>query len=178
MPVRQICVTGPECTGKTTLAAHLAAHLGTEWVPEAARLYAERVQRELTVADVMPIALEHVTLADMALAHVRERGLSHLVLDTDLVSTIVYAQHYYGFESDALVEMARARRADLYILCAADIPWLADGVRDRPAEGEELFAQFKATLEGIGGNVTEVRGMGEERGRKAVGALGSLVSTV
>lgn len=38
---RRVCVTGPECTGKTTLARALAEWAGVAWVPEASRAYAE-----------------------------------------------------------------------------------------------------------------------------------------
>src|SRR4051812_28454818 len=96
MPVRTICITGPESTGKTTLAELLARKLDVEWVPEAARSYAERVSRPLSIADVDPIAREHVAMADAALQRASENGASQLVLDTDLLSTIVYARHYYG----------------------------------------------------------------------------------
>jgi NadR type nicotinamide-nucleotide adenylyltransferase len=37
--VRRIVVTGPESTGKTTLAQGLAERLATTWVPEYARAY-------------------------------------------------------------------------------------------------------------------------------------------
>ena len=39
--VRRVSVFGPESTGKTTLAAHLAALHRTAWVPEYARAYLE-----------------------------------------------------------------------------------------------------------------------------------------
>ena len=35
----RVVVTGSECTGKTTLAADLAARLSVPWVPEYARQY-------------------------------------------------------------------------------------------------------------------------------------------
>ncbi len=90
-----ICVTGPESTGKTTLARRLGEQLSVEWVPEASRLYAERIGRDLSVIDVEPIAREHIALADAARARAIGVGASVLVLDTDLASTVVYGKHYY-----------------------------------------------------------------------------------
>ena len=55
-PHFRVCLIGPECTGKTTLAQRLASHYATVWVPEFAREYAERVRRELKHDDVDPIA--------------------------------------------------------------------------------------------------------------------------
>lgn len=130
---QRIVLTGPEATGKTTLAAALARRLGAPWLPEASRAYAEEVKRELVAADVESIATRTMRAEDAALA-------THpplLVLDTDLISTVVYARHYYGGSPGWVEDAARARRGDLYLLCAPDLPWTADGVRDRPANREE-----------------------------------------
>ena len=139
----RVCVTGPESTGKTTLAEQLARFVGTEWVPEASRIYAERVARDLSEADVEPIAHEHIARANAAAERVAARKGPTLVLDTDLLSTVVYAQHYYGFDSPWLDGEERARRADLYLLCDVDVPWVPDGIRDRPAHRDAMFAMFR-----------------------------------
>ena len=57
--VRRVVVTGPECTGKTTIAGALAAEWRAPLVPEAARVYAEEAVlagRQLSATDVEPIA--------------------------------------------------------------------------------------------------------------------------
>lgn len=145
-PLVRVCVTGPESTGKTTLARQLAEWAGTEWVPEASRRYAVRTQGELLASDVAPIAREHVALADLAEARARARGASLLVLDTDLISTVVYARHYYDSVPRWIERVERRRRADLYLLCDVDVPWIPDGVRDRPANREEMLARFRDAL--------------------------------
>ena len=132
-------MTGPESTGKTTLAARLAEWAQADLVPEASRRYAERVQRELLASDVTPIARKHLALADAT------RG-NLVVLDTDLLSTVIYARHYYGSAPDWVVRAERARRADLYLLCDVDVPWIPDGVRDRPQSRDAMFALFRDAL--------------------------------
>jgi NadR type nicotinamide-nucleotide adenylyltransferase len=162
-PLARVCLTGPESTGKSTLAQRLAEWAGTEWVPEASRVYAERKAAPLTAGDVGPIALEHVMLADAAAERVRRRGAALLVLDADLLSTVVYARHYYG-SAPAWVERAeRKRRADLYLLCDVDVPWVADGIRDRPGNREEMFALFARALARRHAPVVRVRGGWSER---------------
>ncbi|HWJ43885.1 MAG: ATP-binding protein [Gemmatimonadaceae bacterium] len=159
----RICVTGPESTGKTTLARRLAELLRTAWVPEASRVYAERVGRPLVASDVSPIAREHIALADAGAATARDRVAPALILDTDLLSTIVYARHYYDAVPPWIEEAERARRADLYLLCDVDVPWIADGVRDRPTGRGAMFDRFHCALTQRGAAPVVVRGDWETR---------------
>lgn len=154
----RICVTGPESTGKTTLAQRLAERLGTVWVPEASRVYAERVARPLTASDVSPIAQEHIVLAEEGAAAACEHGARALVLDTDLLSTVIYARYYYGAVPPWIEDVERARRADLYLLCDVDVPWVADGVRDQPTERSAMFDRFRTALAERDARVVVVRG--------------------
>lgn len=171
MAATRIVLTGAECTGKTTLAAALGAHFHAPWVPEAARLYAERSATPLSAATVEPIARLSLELQAAALA----AGGPLLFLDTDLVSTVVYARHYYGSCPAWIEAEARARRADLYLLGTPDLPWSADGVRDRPSNREEMFALFASTLGEVGARVEVVRGNGPARTAMAVRAVESLL---
>lgn len=145
-PLRRIVVTGPESTGKTTLSRRLAAAANAEWVPEASRVYAERKAGELLASDVAPIAREHIRLADAAAEKARSEGKQLLVADTDLLSTVVYARHYYRMVPPWIERVERARRADLYLLCDIDVPWIPDGIRDRPENRAEMFALFRDAL--------------------------------
>ena len=92
-PLVRVCLTGPESTGKTTLAADLAAELGVPWTPEFARTYFERKQGPLDATDVEPIARGQLEAEERGIA-AAAGGL--VVHDTDLLSTMVYARHYYG----------------------------------------------------------------------------------
>ncbi|HET7186676.1 MAG TPA: ATP-binding protein [Gemmatimonadaceae bacterium] len=175
--IQRICVTGPESTGKTTLARQLAELTRAEWIPEASRLYAERVDRELLASDVSPIAREHLALADPAAERARAGGGS-LVLDTDLVSTVLYARHYYNFVPPWIERAEHARRADLYLLCDVDVPWVADGVRDRPSDREAMFDRFRRALARRRANVIVVRGDWDARWALARDAVASIVTRV
>jgi nicotinamide riboside kinase len=161
-PGTRICLTGAECTGKSTLALLLAESFGGIVVPEFSRTYAERVARELTADDVEPIARGQLS----------DAGASTLqILDTDLISTVVYARHHYGHCPQWIVDEARKRKADLYLLLDIDVPWTADGVRDAGATRELLHGEFVATLRTFEANIVTISGAWEERLRQAVAAI-------
>ncbi len=165
----RVVVTGSECTGKTTLARAVAAQLGAPWVAEPSRSYAEARGGPLTAADVEPIATATIRAHDAALAgHPLE-----LVFDTDLVSTVAYARAYYGECPAWIAEAAGRRRGDLYLLCDPDLPWVADGVRDRPDAPERaaMHQAFISTLGGLGISFVSVHGVGSPRTASAIAAV-------
>jgi NadR type nicotinamide-nucleotide adenylyltransferase len=143
---------GPECSGKTTLAERLAVRFDVPWVPEFAREYALRVDRLLTFDDVIPIARGQMALEDAAAYD------SLLILDTDLVSTVVYSGHYYDQCPLWIGREAKARKADLYLLTDIDIPWAADAVRDSAATRAALHGEFSTTLAAYGAHFVAIRG--------------------
>lgn len=161
----RICLIGPECTGKTTLAGLLARQFDAPSVPEFAREYAQRTARLLTFDDVDPIARGQMALEDAA-AH---DGL--LILDTDLISTVVYSRHYYGRCPEWIEREAGARQADLYLLTDIDVPWTSDEVRDSAAARAALNSQFAATLGAYGANFETIRGDWKTRLTTAVDAV-------
>lgn len=169
--MKRVVLIGPEASGKTTLATGLAQQFNAPWTPEAARLFAESHPEPLSLATVEPIARLSMALEDEI---TKDRPL--LVRDTDLVSTVVYARHYYGEVADWIVAEALTRRADLYLLCRPDLIWRADGVRDRPTQRHELFAAFLDTLRDLDARVTDVWGIGEIRLQRAADAVTALLA--
>ena len=137
-------VTGSESTGKTTLARRLAAHHATSSSPEFARDYLERKGAPLIAADVEPIA--HGQRAGEEAARRRSRRL--VVKDTDLISTVLYARHYYG----ALPGLDRGGSAAAPGRPLSPLPSRRALVRRRPPArprrigAEEMHALFVATL--------------------------------
>ena len=155
---RRICLIGPECTGKTVLGRRLARELGAAYVAEYAREYAEARGNVLSAADVEPIARGQMANEDAA------GDAERIVLDTDLVSTFVYANHYYGQCPPWIADEAKRRRADLYLLMDTDIPWQPDTARDSGDDSrEDLFDAFRRTLDELDARWAIVSGEGEER---------------
>ncbi len=169
--ITRICLIGPESTGKSRLAERLSRHFGKPWIPEYAREYAEARNNRLSYDDVEAIARGHVE------SEARGPGPeAWLILDTDLISTVVYSRHYYGDCPPWIIDEARARRADLYLLMDTDVPWVADAARDRGGDArEELFDSFRAALDEFGARWTVISGDWEERFRAAAAEIATLI---
>jgi NadR type nicotinamide-nucleotide adenylyltransferase len=165
----RVCLIGPECTGKTTLAGRLARELGAPWVREYARQYAEARGNELGPDDVEPIARGQMALDDA----VGDAGL--VIRDTDLISTVVYARHYYGACPSWIEEEARRRRAGLYLLMDTDVAWEPDAARDAGGDvREDLFDAFRAALDEFETRWEIVSGDWDERWERVVGLVGNV----
>jgi NadR type nicotinamide-nucleotide adenylyltransferase len=167
----RVVLTGSESTGKTTLAWRLAQHFGAEYVPEFVRGYAEKKSGVLSFSDHGPIAHGQMALEDKHI--VRAKGL--IIQDTDLLSTMVYCDHYFGQCPPWIIEAAAARRPDLYLLCDIDIPWIPDSVRDRGHMREAMQQLFRDAVSASGSPSAVVTGTGDDRFASAIAAIDALL---
>lgn len=139
--------------------------MGTLWVAEYAREYAEARGNELGPHHVEPIARGQMAREDRA-AHAEL-----IVLDTDLISTVVYARHYYGSCPEWIEREARSRRADHYLLLDTDVAWLPGPARDAGGDvREDLFDAFRAALDEFETEWEIVSGEWEARYRRVFDA--------
>jgi len=167
-----VVISGPESTGKTTLTRRLADHFGTVWVPEYVREYLEaRTRREppslVRFEDVEPIARGQIAAEDAA----AKAATRVLFCDTDLHSTKVYCEHYFGRCPEWLARAARERAYDLHLLLSTDLPWVADPMRDRPELREQMFEAFRSELQAAGRRVVLIAGASEARFAEALRAV-------
>src|SRR5688572_13468069 len=123
--MKRVVITGSESTGKTELARALGAHFAAPVSTEFVREFAAR-QGSLSFSDHGAIAKGQMASEDAAIS----RATRLVILDTDLVSTVVYCEHYFGRSPEWITEEARKRAGDLYLLLKPDIPWVPDGIRD------------------------------------------------
>jgi NadR type nicotinamide-nucleotide adenylyltransferase len=163
----RVVVTGSESTGKSQLAGELAGWLGAPLVLEFAREYAATHPTPLTAADVDPIGRGQVAREDAAL-----RGATGWVIhDTDLLSTLVYAEQYYGVVPGWIPAAVEARLADLYLLCDIDVAWVADAIRDAQHLRDQMHHAFLDRLDRLGATYRVVRGTAAARFAEAARAL-------
>ena len=173
-PIR-VVLTGSESTGKTVLARELAARYDAELVLEFSRDYAMG-RSELGADDVEPIARGQMARESAHAASAAARGARILIQDTDLLSTAVYAAHYYGACPAWIADAARDRRPDLYLLLETDVPWIADDVRDRGHLREEVQGLFRDAVAASGAPYVVIRGGWDERRRQATDAIDRLLA--
>lgn len=154
---RRIVVLGAESTGTTTLARDLAqalhagsvAEYGRAWSAAklaGARQRAHRRGEPEPWMDALTWNSEEFTaIAARQTAAIDDACLESpiVVADTDALATSVWHERYVGGRHPAALELARVRRADLYLLTSPDgVPFDQDGLRD----GEEGFAKRLAKL--------------------------------
>ncbi len=161
-----ICLTGPESTGKSNLAAALAAALDCPLVPEVARTYLTG-RPAYTRADVLEIARRQVRAESQMLAAAH----GTIVCDTDLLVLQVWWEEKYGALPDELVTALASRTPRVYLLTAADLPWEHDPLRENPHDRERLLARYEGLLDASGFPWALVSGQGEERLANALRAL-------
>lgn len=162
-----IVLHGPESTGKSTLAAQLAAHFATVWVPEYGRTYCETHGTDLTPADLVAIMEGHVAarLALQPAAH----GL--LIQDTDPVMTAAWSMMLFRHrmaELDAFIDVGA-----LYLLMDIDLPWIGDEVRMFPRREDQrrFFELCRAELVRRDLPFVTISGDSEARFAAALGAI-------
>ena len=145
----------------------LGRHFDAPVAEEFVRAYAAQRNAKLDFGDHGPIAKGQMAVEDDAIA----RAGDLVILDTDLVSTVVYCEHYFGRAPAWIEAEARARAGQLYVLLAPDIPWQPDGIRDRGDERDEMHELFRCKLEVMGLRFVEIGGDGEERLAAAIRAI-------
>jgi len=87
----------------------------------------------------------------------------------------VYCAHYFGQCPAWIVDAAAERRPDLYLLCEIDIPWIADGVRDRGHMRESMQQLFVDAIVASGVPFARIAGTGDARFQAAVDAIDALL---
>lgn len=141
MPLK-IAVTGPESSGKTTLARALAVAFDTVCTPEFARTYLEETGGHYAFEDLTAIAKGQIAWED------RDTSIANDIhfCDTDLIVLKVWSTFRFGKTDPFLLEQLALKRYDFALLCRPDIPWEFDPLRENPDDRARLLSLYRAEL--------------------------------
>lgn len=164
--MKKIVISGPESTGKTILSEALASELNAILIPEYARYYIEGLNKPYTFSDVEAIA-KHQIEAEMNLMTLNPRKI--VILDTWLIITKVWFDVVFGRIPNWIEDHISSSKIDLFLICAPDLPWIADPVRENGGEmRQKLFERYCIEIEHYGFSYEVVEGTGETRVRNAL----------
>ncbi|MGB1104760.1 MAG: AAA family ATPase [Crocinitomicaceae bacterium] len=163
----RIAVTGPESSGKTSLCQALANHYKIAFIPEYARTYLEHTNGVYNQKDLDKIAQGQFESVITASGEI-------IISDTDFVVMEIWSIYKYQNASEYITELVKKDLFDLHILCAPDIPWEPDPLREKPNDREELFERYKSALEGYQKEFIIVQGNPKNRLIKSLEKIGQI----
>ncbi|GLR19469.1 AAA family ATPase [Portibacter lacus] len=141
--MKKIIITGPESSGKTTLASDLASYYNIDFVKEYARAYLKDIEKNYSFEDV-------VNIGEGQNQHEKEasqKAEDLLICDTDLLTIKIWLEYKYGRIDEWIESQVNNYRDRIYLLCLPEMEWEADELRENPDDREEIFEIYKENLE-------------------------------
>lgn len=175
--VARIAIFGTESTGKSSLAAALAAHYGEPWAEESVRPFWDANGGRISGPDLEEIARGQIANEEEAVARARRV----VFCDTELLTNVLWADLLFPGCCRAWVREAaeeRCRRYALYLYCEPDLPWAYDPQRAFPDEAtrRRQARVWRARLDRRGLPYAVVSGAGEGRLAGAIAAVDAVLA--
>lgn len=165
--MKVLVLSGPESSGKSWLSAELQQQFGGLLVGEYVRYFIEQNRRDTCLADIPAIARGQLAWEDSA----RAQQPALLILDTHLLSNMLWSQTLFGACPAWIEEQLLARHYDLHlVLSPQTVEWTDDGQRCQP-ELSQRQAFFEATCDWLRNHqraLQIIEGDWSERRRQAV----------
>jgi nicotinamide riboside kinase len=150
----KIAFTGPESCGKSTMAQWCSIQFNLPLSEEFAREYLQdKVHYERN-------DLDEITMGQ--LVDWRLKG-NHFVADTEMTVMKIWSEYRYQQVSSIILEAYETQIFDHYFLCAHDIPWEPDPLRENSMNRQELFELFELELEKMNRPFTVLKGSLKDR---------------
>lgn len=171
----KILLTGPESSGKTTLAAQLAQHFACPWQPEYAREYLSELDRDYNKADLNIILQEQTERRTI----ISDTHPPMLICDTGPEVIYIWSKVKYREVDPFIISQLKDQHYDLRLICYPDLAWEADPLREAPNQADRLilWQEYVALHEQFGWDYHIIRGEGTTRLAAAIEKLNSYLGT-
>ena len=164
MPPLRVAITGPESTGKSTLASFLGRYFNAHVSDEFARSYLSAKAGEYTKEDLVLIARGQFRNQINA----EEIASDIVIYDTDLLVLKIWSEQKYGQCDDEIKALMKEQNVDLYLLPCFDLPWVYDPLRESPSDRARLFHLYLQEVKNLQTPYAVIRGSVFDRNYKAI----------
>ncbi len=170
----RVVLTGPECSGKTTLVKKLAEYFKVPFVEEFAVHYLE-LKPKYTYADLDQIAIGQVYSETDGISNLINSGGKQILLcDTDVLTIKIWSEVVFKktsrevnsrFKKTFILNESNA----VYLLCSPEgIHWEFHPQRENPNDRDKLFERYEELLKKLNLPYYVLRGNVEVRFNEAV----------
>lgn len=159
-PLLKIAIVGPESTGKSTMAQHLAKALDSSYVPEYARYYCKNLHNQYSLQDETNMFYGQIALEEAIISQVKN---NILICDTTIMTVKIWCDHLFQHTPSIVLEEIKKRNYDFYLLMNIDLPWENDPLRDFPQQRKHFMDIWEQELNNVNANYEVISGLGTQR---------------
>ena len=157
--IKKIVLTGPECSGKTTLSTAIATRFNLPLVKEYARSFLTQINRPYKYEDLLRIAKKQLESENQKSNSKSKKQL--IICDTNLQVIKLWSLIKYG-KCDPFI-LKNQDYDSLYILCSPDFKWEEDPLREDENNRKKIFEIYKEELQKNKQDFIIIDGTNEER---------------
>jgi len=136
----KIIVTGPECSGKTTLSKSLSKYFNSKLINEFARNYLTNKNNKYNVESLLEIAKNQYKLEN--------QKSKTIICDTDLLTIKIWSEYKFGKCDSWILDKINTQKKEqrIYLLCKPDLKWEYDPQRENEFDRDKIFNIYKKEL--------------------------------
>ena len=168
---KRIVITGPESTGKSAITAYLAEQLALPLAQEYARIYLEEHGPSYDFDLLLKMSRLHQQYQIEQVPVAEPLGL----FDTDLINFKIWSEVVYGKCHPEIIASMESETNHVYLLCAPDLEWEFDPLRESCDNRDELFDLHRNEIERLNRPYVIIRGTGSARFEAAEKAARRLI---
>jgi NadR type nicotinamide-nucleotide adenylyltransferase len=166
----RVAITGPESTGKSSIANQLAEYFHTVFVPEFAREYIDNLNMPYIYSDILEIAKGQLKLE----TELYPKANKIIFCDTEFIVTKIWSENAFKKCDRWILKNIEEHQYDLYLLMNTDVEWEYDPQRQHPHLREYFFNLYKQELNTRNLPYKIISGLKEERLKNAIKAVNDL----